>query len=50
MSNATFWKCEVYVEMLNGFHEGNASEFVFFELLANDALTVLLFRDLVIFD
>ena len=31
-------------------NESNASEFVFFQLLANDALMVLLFRDLVIFD
>ena len=26
-------------------NESNTSEFVFFQLLANDALTVLLFRD-----
>ena len=31
-------------------NESNASAFVFFQLLANDALIALLFRDLVIFD
>ena len=31
-------------------NESNASEFVFLQLWANDALSVLLFRDLVIFD
>ena len=31
-------------------NESNAPEFVFFQLLANDALIVLLLRDLVIFD